>query len=433
MLNNPVGRILPIFFLLLCILGYQLIDGLYELYALSIGLIINYLMISRRESSWTGYSQIIYIILFYPFLSPVFAHLMTGSIYFSGWNQHIQTIELTNHILLQANIAAMLFVLSNIYNFKYRQRYSKSILLIKSRVTYIVVAFFVILLAYLSEPENSIISTTYSQMRPSNSLFSASAVSQLFIFGWFLLFFHRKISLKVFFMTTIITMIYLLLHARRSEPLGIIFVLIYTYREQITLRTLLFFGFPLFLIFFMLDFIRDSSLKGFSLDDFLLLIETRGFLPGGSNILITLHDVIYLITTNSQHHVFTLVDWFIRLIPTPLLNQFNVSSRLEGSYIIDSSLGYMGGMHLFSILYLNGSFFLIFLVSFIIGYFSSNANRNINYSVGINLRHVFYLLFLFYSPRIFWYHPIGFIKMFLLFLFIILIIHLFKYGKSKCI
>jgi hypothetical protein len=428
LINKYLLLIISLFLFLILLLFFQFQESYLNFNSYTVFIVLAGLVLLIRQSSIISAPVLIYVAFMYPALAPSFSWILTENTVYSGWNVFLQEdVILTNKVLGLFCLAAVSMTIGSIFFpiFK-NNKISKDEVKVKFSLGMTLILGVVFLLAcYLSEPGGSIISTRYSQMRPAETLLSGSFSSQLLILSWVLLFSfsrHRKV---IFNVVTILGVCYLLLHARRSEPLGIILILLMHHRSYFSKKVLFLLIASGFLTFSSIEILRDKGVSSTTFEDFGRVYDKKTLLPGASNIMITVPDIVHLKDNNliSSGDKVTFDMWVLRLIPTPLLNYMNMeNSKLEGDIINRSYLGYMGGMHILGIMYLNGGVFLIIFFAFWIGYYSSYIERIFLCEITSSFSSLVAVLFIFGSFRLFWYHPIGFLKQILYVLLVWIVI-----------
>lgn len=233
-----------------------------------------------------------------------------------------------------------------------------------------------------------------------------------------------RIQCNFYYFSTFISLMWLLLHSRRSELIGMLIILLFVYNNKkiqfkYVIPTLSF-----FVIAVLIGYFRDYSLVQFLLNE-KSSIDTNIFsLPGGgSNIFSTLIISIDYFKSNDYLLGYSFICYLLQILPTTITEILNLQPPPFYSDIY-YKYSYNGGSYILSLFY--GNFGILGFIPFSIFFFIFNyiiVKCLKSHNTFIIIIGLFLLGFCLKS---FWYGLIILIKPFILLVSFYLLISIFN-------
>jgi hypothetical protein len=364
---------------------------------------------------------------YFPALSFLWAGL-NGADYISLLNKDFQEdIALLNYTLFLSANAALISVLSlGILS----NRNSAGFFVSRSNLTfsldlYVLSSSFALFFFWLTEPTfETIFSSSYESIvkkRIQGTQFSGGLALIFWLIGF--LYYTSNIGNKVnskkvsdffFILVTIFGLIWFILHARRSELLGIGIVLICYYAERkSSIRA------SIYLLVFITVLILIGELRSITIDSFLAnRTETPSelkraisvvALPGGaSNVFVTFLSSVNHFESNDYLNGATFINYFFQILPTFVYQVLGIQIP---EYYYESVLqlyDYNGGTYIAAVFYAN--FGVVGMVVFGVAvavyiYLIQRLLRYKNFFVKLGGLYLLAIVF-----RGFWYEMITIVK-----------------------
>lgn len=245
-----------------------------------------------------------------------------------------------------------------------------------------------------------------------------------------------KITDYLFLFCTSVSILWLLLHARRSELVAILIVSTLYLREVKGFKFTLIFGLISIFVLVVIGEIRSIALlqNAYLLND--LLKEGNEFgvasLPGGaSNVYMTFVDTVHFFSKNSLLLGKTFYNYLLQILPSPIYHFLNIKVvPYFSEKVLAPNYQYNGGTYAAAIFYGNFAETGILLYGVFISFYIKLAYK----FVGSQLTSLFLagLFLVGFSLRGFWYEMINIIKPFYVFLIIQFVISIyFKIVRKK--
>ena len=242
--------------------------------------------------------------------------------------------------------------------------------------------------------------------------------------------FFIHIREKIFSVVLVALSIYFLLQARRSEVIGILFFLSIFLGLKLSMRNLLMFSMVVFLLM-IIEFVRDVGLTSFNFGVVSNDYSDAARIPGASNIFVTLPTMIQIVSDDllAPLERVTFDNWFMSMLPTIIYDLLGVSlPPLEGKLIIESKYGYIGGMYILTIGYLNGGIIGAMFFASLCILFASRLDFHLVRENSSILIKLISFAFAMSVMRLLYYHPIGIFKM-IIYLTILVLFLLYVANK----
>jgi len=296
---------------------------------------------------------------------------------------------------------------------------------------------------WLTEPSfNTIISSSYDvvlEERIENTQY-AGAVAIIFWLFALLSYLNRKqlgyckyrILDRLFIAVTVFSVLWLALHARRSELIGIGLVWILILADNNGKRKAALVAGLLAIILFVIGEVRSISLiLFFSNEGSINQVSNIAKLPGGmSNIFMTFLNTIHYYDSHPYIYGETFINYILQILPTSIYNTFGVQIP-DYFYQMYYNYSYNGGNYLGSMFYGNFGLFGIIILGLYVSAYVIFVVKLINSTVPVSrVVGLFLLAFLF---RGFWYELITIIKPILLVFLPIYILYKIKFFNQKAI
>ncbi|MDA9854505.1 hypothetical protein N9C82_01440 [bacterium] len=372
--------------------------------------------------------------IFYPMLGPIFGQLILGQPVYSGWNIELQRdLYLTSHVLQLCSSALLVMAMTGCIDMQTNAGKNRSLQF--SDGAYHALIFCLLVTGYYLERSGTVISSTYTQNLSNESRSGGldAMLAQLFIIlvsiaGIASDTTQRK---KYLVLTLCLLAVYFLLQARRSEVVGILFFLFIFLKIKLNFKSFLFFSAAVFALM-MIEFVRDVGLLSFNSSVVTNDYNDAARIPGASNIFVTLPTMVQIIEDGgiSTFERLTFDNWVVRLIPTILFDSFGVNSPgLEGKFIVNSQYGYIGGMYILTIGYLNAGLIGVGILGCLCVYVGKKLDTLIISDSSSMFMKLIAFAFSMSVMRVLYYHPVGFLKMIIYLAISIVILHFLARSK----
>jgi hypothetical protein len=279
----------------------------------------------------------------------------------------------------------------------------------------------VLVSAYLTTPGPTILTHSYAAVI-DNYIPWATFAGSLYMGSWIVLLLiarqteERSVN-YVFYLITIVSVLWLLLHARRNESLGVLLTALIIYGHDFRIRDL---GSSIRTTFFALVFIIAIAIQvlvgeirsGSAEIDLRSIFVSESpdiggviKLPGGGhNIFGTYQFTLHHFAENKLLAGMTFAKYPIQSVPTPILRLFGVSPP---SYYFDLMRDhyplYNGGSYLLNEYLANFGSFGIVIAGFLFGFLVLKVQETITRSANPTLWKGFAAAFIVALPRSTWY------------------------------
>ena len=424
-------------FLLTCISLLQIYPH-YVISSMGIILVCYYIIL---KYSIISVPSILSGALYMPALTPFYSHTLLNSQYYSYNNFFLQEnlllVNKATSILFFSSIVYLFFLIiitkshilvsynkrrTNLQNnVKAKLQIGETTTFYPSKEQVIMFCFLFLFFFWLTEPGSILLFINYTEVLASryDDTQFASALGSIFFVLAFVSYInlsksglHKNIQ-KLFIISSILVSIWLLLHARRSELLGIFIIALLYLNEKISHKKMLIISIILFSVLIIVGNVRTTAFLDISQS---LFIESMTFgdivaLPGGaSNIFVTMLDIIYLIDdTNFQLLLGeTYFDYFYSIIPTNLRIYLGLPEPIYFYSIFIQYFDYNGGTYIFAPGYGNFGVAGVFIVAGFIGTIVAFFHNNLN-SKSFIIKTIVLIGILFFVRAI-WYDLITILK-----------------------
>lgn len=372
-------------------------------------------------------STLVYVIIFFPALSPWYAFDFSNMPYFSMAAIHLQDdLSLINKTVFLFAYASVCYVIPSLLvrgKHHITLEREEAYYIFKNNFVIYLLGFLCLITAYSIDPGPTLITAGYNQVLQSRFEYSPLLNILVLSFSslWVLFFLYGRKNKFFFTFVTSLILIWFLLHARRVELIGMLIVLFLWLSSYYSHKKIIFFG---ALSLWALIFIGEVRSMSF-IDYFTSNKETsaekgkdfgKAPLPGGaSNIFISGMHIVNAADSNilTNEETRTILQWVPALIPGSIWKAFDYDPPTTEHEIVfeKNNLQYVGGMPIIMVFYLNGGILLIAIYALAQGYLSkvmdnilqNNFFNNLNKKVSLKLFVV--LVMLIVSFRFFWYNP----------------------------
>ena len=441
--------------LLFCILAFVMIlasvCNMYPSYMISTLIIVLsgiYLSIGR---SILSYEIITFVIIFYPALSPVFAWDVNNAPYFSMAATHLQDnlilIDKSVFLYAIATVAYSIIIVST------RKNNNKSIVqkevFLGAAPTFmiVVISILVVLDVMLLEPGPTILTANYTNILEGRFDSNPAVVFALTVFGglWAFLFVFGLKNKYIFWFSTIFVLLWLALHIRRVELIGIVIALAMWARYKVNNKVLVSLVIGFIMLQGVMGIVRQNSIAEIFSGDTAIFHGNSNIaaLPGGaSNVFLS---GLHLINEKdsgalSAQQQFTIIQWVRSVVPNQLWNAIGLPSVMTEHTLIfaELDLEYVGGMPLLAAFYLNGGVVFVLLFGISHGLLAKYIERVVEQDFkrkkrnSGSLRMYLVVVFLVYQFRYYWYNPQTLFRAIFFSAILLLVFSVFmKWRKSR--
>lgn len=299
-----------------------------------------------------------------------------------------------------------------------------------SKPGFVLVSTIVLVSAYLTTPGPTILQVDYLTIR-QNYYQWATFAGSLYMGGWVVLFLMYRqnsddLKLTVTFTTvTAVSLLWLLLHARRNESLGILLVVAVSYGEHLRVKDILL-SFKKTLLAGILSLSVVSMIavgktrNGGSLFEgglrelFVMKVRANEFVhaPGGAhNIFATYLYSIRRFTNGGVEFGQTFIHYPIQAIPTPILKFIPISAPpiYNRSLEINWNL-YPGGNFILNEYILNFGIIGLLVAAIILAKIALIVDANLRGEPDPTLWTAITAAIIVPATRCFWYHQINWVN-----------------------
>ena len=349
------------------------------------------------------------VLVFFFSVIPMWTPLITqyaGYQYFTYLNVALQD---DLNLVLTATILVFLFSLAMVVgslfyknDFDFEQ---KSSLSLGNKTFSSIFALNLFLIFFFLESGN-IIFSRYLDIKTGTPEYS-STVQQFFNFSVALMLasIPTKNRMRWFLIFLVLAFLISIIVSRRTMAVGIILIIIFaSEHRQLRFRTIAL-GAAGLAILVLVGVLRDSGLTNFFSSESVEIIDAQRVylaIPGGSaNVFVSVIGVTDLRLSGNLQESFPMLRWAFG----------------ENESTIYASYGYQynGGMHLATILSWNFGWFGMIVLGLGIGYLTAAADNVFRHAPApssLGFKGAVSAAYFLHIPLIFWYSPIGFIKLF---------------------
>ncbi len=435
------------YILMLSVVGLLLFFGLYPPYIITSCFLIFVLYLSSRKYGLFSAEFLILSVVFIPSAAFIWAnafgadyinyhdHWLQSDVYYKNKSQFFVFVSaVISYVIIQSN----------------NKDYSYSSLISIYNISPIIYFLLIVLFAslfYLTETGQTLVSTNYKEMREGR-VEGAQFAGALAVVFWIIALqvFIRtsyficdlknyeitKLLNYFFIASTFFSMIWLFLHARRSELVGMVLLLVILYSRRFKPVKLISISLLALSLLYLIEIARHTSIV-----DFISMVATEGVLliervnivplPGGaSNVYLTLLDSMYYFDRNDLLIGETFVNYLIQILPTNFIKLLDLElPKYLKHEIFAVHFSWKGGSYLPAVFYANFGMFGALIFAFFL-YFYISIVQLFSRSRNIILVSISFFLIVF-SFRCFWYELVTLIKPVL---FLILLIPFF-YINNK--
>jgi len=378
---------------------------------------------------------IVYTIMFFPALSPFVANTIMKVSYYTGYSYALQTdFILINKVLSLFLMACLSFVvICGRQSVRSHRPLGGHIIYGRAEVVMLLSAV-TLVSAFLTEPGETLLTGSYADLRGGALRASVWHIIgvQILQVSWIFLFLLGRHKKTIFWGTTIVVLVWLFLHSRRIELIGMVLCLMLWLRFKISPRRVLLIGIVTFILMAALPVFRNASwIAGdfghVGIQSFFHYGEikrgTRFKLPGGAPSTIFMTTVQLVNEKDTGKLDFfqskTMFAWIARLVPTPLAEGFGIKlPELESHSIFKAhNIPYNGSMHLLGAIYINGGVLLVMLYGLLLGVASAKGEEVLLtymprlYAAGGCGALFLTYIFVINQLRFQWYHPTPLFKL----------------------
>jgi hypothetical protein len=293
---------------------------------------------------------------------------------------------------------------------------------------FVIVSGIVLFSAYLTTPGPTILTHDYAVAKQSPPW--ATFAGSLFMGSWIVLLLltrqtNRTAVTYAFYLITVATLLWLLLHARRNETVGVLLTILVTYGHRFrlrdlgsSLRTTLFtavftFG---FIIQIVIGKVRSGS-GGIDIRSILIGSSPNGEvvkLPGGGhNIFGTYQFTLHHFAENSFLFGTTFVKYPVQSIPTNITRVLGISQPAYYFNLMQAEYPlYNGGNYLLNEFFANFGSFGIILAAILFGLVVAKVHELLANSKNPTLWTGIAAVFVVAMPRAMWYWQGNWINVF---------------------
>jgi len=297
----------------------------------------------------------------------------------------------------------------------------------ETRLPFYFMCILVLLLTYIANPEQTILSIGYRELYDSRSSIAtlASIAASVFwvdAYGKTRVFLSKgeDFKVKIFWLVTAAMVIWLVLHARRTEAVGVISMLL-VHRKIVLGKTpykTIIFALLAALLLYIVGYLRSKAIFSMNIMDTINYAFQLSFEGGGNkvefaNMPAGLGNITATMQTSVYHFEYmgepflnghTIYTYPFKLLPTLLVTSANIADPTTYYYqnLVLENYSYNGGLFLFAPAYGNfgtvglavGSVLVAFMVNW-----TQKAIRSYNY-----IKIVFAATVIFNFIKICWYN-----------------------------
>lgn len=220
----------------------------------------------------------------------------------------------------------------------------------------------------------------------------------------------ERLANRFFIFVTMLGIIWLALHARRSELIGMALVILLILRERTGLRRAFIIGLGIFAALIVIEKIRGAGLMSiFSGPEQAGRADIESMPGGASNVFMSFVNALHYFDVNSYFYGETFSNYASQILPTPV---YNLLGKKTPGYFSDlvfaSNYSWNGGTHVLAVFFGNFGLFGVALSGVFIGLYARMA-RSLAISSDFVMKILGFFLLAF-SFRGFWYELITIIK-----------------------
>jgi len=404
----------------------------YPPYIISSFGIIAILILISKKFGLISVTSLLSIILLAPSLSPFFTHVLFKAAYYSWLNRSLQEdINLVNKTCFIIFLASVIYciILLSFTNRKQFQTNSYNVIHFNfGKASFVGLCCLFLFSVWLTDPGPPLLFVDYTTMlqaRYESTQFSGAFV----VIFWCLAFmtyrnYKKSILTKFFQIITFIGIAWLLLHARRSELLGILIIILLHFAEKGSPKKVIVFGALSLFCLTLIGNIRDVAILSQSMADILHRISVVreakfgevASMPGGaSNIFVTMLDSVYLIDVMNYGFLNgrTYFQYIYNMIPLNLIKLLKLPEPTYFFHILDQFFQYGGGTYIFAPAYANFGVFGVIFIAIFLGKIVIFSHKNFK-SRSFFLQGVSLIIVANFARGV-WYEPIPIMKCILAF------------------
>ncbi len=336
-------------------------------YLVSTFVIISFGALIAVLAGFFSFRFISYVIIFYPALTPFYCWDLMGGEIFSTASVHLQSdLDLINRLTFIFAIASVSFFLFQ-FSMTDREKPTMNRLILRD-YQLVIVGLVLLVVSYLLESGPTVLTANYQTILDSRIERSTLVVFAISFFGvlWVLLFAFGRHRSKIFYFFTGIVFLWLLLHVRRVELLGIAVLLILWLATRFPKWAISLVLFVLISGLIFLELVRSQSLSSQESVSELISdkLSRKTALPGGaSNIYLSGLHIVNETDGNriSEEARNSLFQHILSPIPNSVRQVLALPAlKTEHDMIFEElDLNYVGGLPLISVFYLNGGLMLV--------------------------------------------------------------------------
>lgn len=373
-----------------------------------------------------SFQSLIFLSVYVPALAFLWAQI-NGAEYINYHNHWLQNVPYFVNSSVHLALSAGLFSFA-VFELPERQRgISRSVKKVRVGISLGLYASCTLAFGFffwLSDPSfKTIITHSYADIladRISNTQF-AGGVAMIFWLGALVNYLRLRENVRVlgsterlanafFIFMTLVSIIWLALHARRSELIGIALVTIILLRNIISFRRTFVIGLGFFAILIIAGEIRTASFVGmFSGVEQMGRSDIESMPGGASNVFMTFVNTLHYFDTHDYFYGETFLNYSLQMAPGPV-NQFLELAIPDYFFeeVFRGNYSYNGGTYIIAVFLGNFGLFGIALAGIFIGYYARAAKAlTMSPNFFVKIAGLFMLAMAF---RGFWYEFITIAK-----------------------
>jgi hypothetical protein len=418
-----VGSIFCLGLVFICMLMVDAV-GIYPTYFVSTIVIIVTGVVLLLSQSLFSFQVIVFVIIFVPALSPMYAWDIIGKNLFSLAAPHLQNdralVDKTVFLYAVGAISYAAMALPRLPTLLSMKLMEDRKMVVFNFYILILIGVMTVLGSYFIEAGPTILTADYNSVLSGRLEPSSIQAAIVVTFGgfWALLFVFGRHKKWLFWGVTFTVGLWLFLHARRIEVFGIGIVLVLWWRHVFTTKSL----FVLVMVFLTIQVLvgtmRDVPLLQYFKRDVpvVLKLQKKAALPGGiSNVILA---GLHLIDVSDKELLldseeFTMAHWPSAIIPNSVWKALGSTSvAWEHDTVYKKlDLEYVGGMPLLCLFYLNGGVIMVFIFGLLHGALGRMVVKMMTVPLRTNRDRggtpsmFVAVIFVLYQFRYHWYNP----------------------------
>lgn len=300
----------------------------------------------------------------------------------------------------------------------------------ETRLPFALMCLLILLFTYIGNPEQTIITISYSELFHQRSALTSLAAIAATVF-WVDAYGKTRVfrskgdyfKVKIFWFVTFLMVVWLLLHARRAESIGVISMVLIE-RKLVTKKTpyaAIIFAIFVGLLLYFIGYARSNAISSINLVETLQFAFQLSFESGGAktefanmpsglgNIAATMQTSVYHFDYKGEPFLngYTIFTYPFKLLPTILVTSTNLADPSTYFYqdLVLHKYQYNGGMYLYAPSYGNFGTIGIMVASFLMACivnWTQKSIRSYNY-----LKIVFAASVIFSFINICWYNFVS--------------------------